>query len=202
MPAARAARAAAPGRMRGGSGMSARRTVLPMDVEQRTRAADIITGVRHDANDSVLLFNWGLNSKSVAAVEREVARYRSAGPELLAALMATAEARKQAAVAVAPAEAETPIVIGAEQVLPTVVAEMTKEEWHRLAAKWGAARYSLAQKPKKNISYGKVYVEGVALFGKDAMPRRSVLQQRVMAGGVGTSPNRPGRPKTVDGRIT
>ena len=93
--------------MRGGSGMSARRTVLPMDVEQRTReaAADIMTGVRRDANDSELLLDWSLNSTSVAAVEREVTRYQSAGSALLAALITTAEARKQAAVAVAPAEA-------------------------------------------------------------------------------------------------
>ena len=204
MPAARAARAAAADRMRGGSGVSARRTVLPMDVEQRTReaAADIITGVRRDANDSELLLDWGLNSTSVAAVEREVTRYRSAGSELLTALMTTAEARKQAAVAVAPAEAETPIVVGSEQVLPTAVAEMTKEERHRLATKWGTARYSEAQKSAKKLSYRKVYVEGVALFGKDAMPNRSVLQERVMAGEIGTSPNRRGRPKTVDDCIT
>jgi hypothetical protein len=79
---------------------------------------------------------------------------------------------------------------------------MTKEERHRLATKWGAARYSEAQKSAKKLSYRKVYVEGVALFGKDAMPNRSVLQERVMAGEIGTSPNRRGRPETVDECIT
>ena len=93
--------------------------------------------------------------------------------------MVTAEARKQAAAAVAPTStpAETPIVVGSEKVLPTAVAEMTKEEQRRLATKRGrgAARYSEARKANKKISYDLVIIEGVALFGKDAMPPETVL---------------------------
>ena len=202
----RVAHTAAADRLRGGSGVSARRTRVPMDVQQRIReaAVDIITGVRRDANDSNLLLDWGLSSKSVAAIEREVTKFRSVGSEMLNALMATAEARKQAAAAVAPTPtpAETPIVVGSEQVLPTAVAEMTKEERRRLAQKWATARYSEARGADKKISYDLVIIEGVALFGKDAMPSKTVLRDAVNAGQIGTSPNRRGRPKTVDDSIT
>ena len=100
---------------------------------------------------------------------------------------------------VAPGVVDTPIRIGGDTYMLSSVKAMPPQDRRRLATKWASVRYSAGP---KSLSLRDVANEAAELFGADAAPKKSTINNYTKTGNAGVSPPPRGRPRNAPPVVT